>query len=267
MFQLLRFFASKKSFLFFIFLELISLFLITTANNYAGLKTYDFQIAISGKVNNFFGAFHRFLNYKNQNDLLLKQNSILVQQSLNPDKNLINTTYKQAQFEVIPAYVVSNQYHFNNNIILINKGDKDGVIPEAGVIGTNGIIGIVQNTSSHFSKVVSVLNNNSKISVALKGTNYTGFLRWDGNNPNTFNIIDMPVNAQVKVGDTIITSGMSSVFPKGIIVGSIQEYNIVPGLKTYEIVVKTFMDMTNIGPVYIIKNNYKSEIDSLILVP
>jgi len=99
--------------------------------------------------------------------------------------------------------------------------------------------------------------------VALAHTNYTGFLKWNGQNPNEFDIVDMPVNAGVKKGDTIVTSGMSSYFPKGIPIGIITDFKTLQGRKSYVIKIKTLTDLTNIGPVYVIKNHFKQEIDSL----
>jgi rod shape-determining protein MreC len=122
----------------------------------------------------------------------------------------------------------------------------------------------VQKTSENYARIISILNKDTKLNVALKHTNFTGFMLWKDNDPNKFSIIDMPADAPIKTGDTIITSGVSSVFPKGIAIGKITDYETVPGRKSYKINIKTFMDMTNIGPVYVVKNKFKKQIDSLI---
>ncbi len=246
----------------FIFLELMSIILIINSHNYAQTKVHSLKTEISGKINRRLSFIEERINLLKHNKELEEQNTRLLNTIHNPLKNeAINLP---GQYEFIPGFVISNQYSFSHNNILINRGRKDGVEPEMGVIGTNGIVGIVQKTSKNYAKVLSVLNTDTKINVALKDTNYTGFLVWEGNNPNNFSVIDMPVNAHIKIGDTITTSGVSNIFPKGINIGKIINYKTVAGRKSYKINLISFMDMTGIGPVYIVKNNYKKEIDSLL---
>jgi len=260
--QILRFLIHKKNFILFVFLEIISLILIIKSHDYARLKAYDFQTAISGSFNEKINNINKHFYLKSYNDSLLKQNAILLQKISKSTPDSFNTTLSD-QFDYIPAYVLSKQFQFNHNTLLLNKGRKDSIKPEMGVMTLNAVIGVVQKTSKHFSRVISILNKNSKISVALAHTNYTGFLQWNGLDPNKFDVLDMPVNAHIKKNDTIVTSGMSSYFPKGIPVGVITDFKILQGQKSYVIKIKTLIDMTNIGPVYVINNKLKQEIDSL----
>jgi len=262
MIKLLKFLTSKKSFLLFVLLELIAVILIINSHNYAQVRTHHWQTALSGKLNEQLSKIKYHFYLQQYNDSLLQQNAGLMQALYNKVK-IENSGTLPGEFEFIPGYVISNQYHLAHNTILINKGRADGVQPEMGVAGTNGVVGIIQKTSGHFSQVISILNENTKLSVALLHTNYTGFLQWDGQKPNRFSIIDLPVDAPLQVGDTIITGGVSSIFPKGIPIGTITDFATVAGQKSYKINIKTFIDYTNIGPVYIIKNKYKQEIDSL----
>ena len=266
MIKLLKFLTAKKSFLLFVLLELVSIVLIINAHNYAQTKTHNWQTAISGSINNKLSNIKYHFYLQEYNDSLLQQNARLLKSFYDrtPPETSGNLV---GEFEFIPAYVVSNQYKFVHNTLLINKGQKDGVQPEMGVIAPNGIVGIVQKTSGKYAQLISVLNKSTKLSVALKHTNYTGFLQWNGQNPNIFSIEDLPVNAPLKIGDTIVTGGVSTIFPKGIPVGIITDFITVPGQKNYKINIKTFMDYTNIGPVYVVKNNYKQEVDSLKSLP
>jgi rod shape-determining protein MreC len=262
MIKLLKFLTSRSSFLLFVFLELIAIILIIKSHDYAQIRTHSLQTAVSGIINNKLSVIEQHLNLKKHNEELVQQNSMLLKQ-INRQSRQLNTPTIYNQFDIIPAYAVNNQYNLTHNSLIINKGREDGVMPEMGILGVNGIVGITQKTSKNYSKVVSILNKSTKINIALKHTNYTGFLQWNGKNPNEFSITDMPVNTPLKIGDTIVTSGESSVFPKGIAIGTITNFEMVTGRKSYLINIKTFMDMTNIGPVYIVKNNYKHQIDSL----
>ncbi len=264
MIKLLRYLSSKQSLLLFVFLELISLILIIKTHDYARLKTHSFQTAMAGKINRQINMVNRHFYLQSYNDSLLTQNARLLQLLQENRQNPITLPdILPEQFQYIPAYVISNQYNLRHNTILINKGEKDSVKPDYGVITPNGIAGVVQKTSSHYAKLISILNKSLKINVALKNTNYTGFLQWPGNDPNRFEVIDLPVNAPIKEGDTIITGGMSGIFPKGIPVGQITGFEPVPGRKSYVIYINSFSDMTNLGPVFVVKNKFKSEIDSL----
>ena len=266
MIKLLKYLASKQNFLVFVFLELIALILIIKTNNYTQLKTHNYQTEIAGNINKITNIINRHFYLQTYNDSLLKQNANLLNQLQDKRHNANNIPPTlPGQYQYIPAYVISNQYALQHNTLLIDKGESSGVKPETGVITTNGIVGIVQKTSLHYAKVISILNKNLKINVALKNTNYSGFLQWTGKGTNRFEVIDLPVNAPIKKGDTIITGGMSGIFPKGIPIGKIFGYRLVPGKKSYVIFIKSFSDMTNLGPVYVIKNRLKTEIDSLKL--
>lgn len=264
MIKLLRYLSTKQSFLAFVFLELIALVLTIKAHDYAQLKTQNLQTAVAGTINNTINNFKEHFYLKSYNDSLLKQNAILLEQlQYKRTDSLSLPATLPDQYQFIPAFVVSNQYNLQHNSLLINKGENNDIKPDTGVLSTNGIVGIVQKTSSHYAKVISILNKNIKINVVLKHTNYTGFLQWTGKDLNRFEVIDLPVNAPIKKGDTIITGGMSGIFPKGIPIGRITGYKLVPGRKSYEVHINSFTDMTAIGPVFVIKNQLKVEIDSL----
>ncbi len=264
MIRLLRYLSNKQSFLIFVFLELIAFILTIKTHDYAQLKLHNFQIEFAGAVNNTIHTVEKHFYLKSYNKKLLKQNAKLLEQLQHkiPDITTLPASIPY-QYTYIPAFVISNQCSLQHNTLLINKGEIDGIQPDSGVLSTNGIIGVVQKTSKHYAKVISILNKNLKINVALKHSNYSGFLQWSGKDPNSFEVIDLPVNAPIEIGDTIITGGMSGIFSKGIPIGRITGYQLVHGQKSYEIHIKSFTDMTSLGPVYIIKNRFKSEIDSL----
>jgi len=265
MIKLIRFLTAKKSFMLFVFLELVALILIINSHNYAQLKTHSLKTSVAGAINSKLSVIESHFKLKAYNRELMQQNSRLLNQITQP--KLQQVPQLESQYSFVPAFVVSNQYVFSHNNLLINKGRKDSIFPEMGVVAPTGIVGIVQKTSRNFASVLSVLNTATKINVALKNTNYTGFLQWEGRNPNIFSVIDMPVNARIKKGDTIITSGVSNIFPKGIAIGEIIDFKTVSGRKSYNIKIRSFTDMTNLGPVYVVQNKYKKEIDSLLQKP
>lgn len=134
---------------------------------------------------------------------------------------------------------------------------------DLGVITSKGIVGIIDNTSNNYSRVISILNTKSRINAQLKNSNHIGSLIWNTKSPEFVQLIDISKFAPVIVGDTIITGGQSSIFPKGIPIGTIDNYELDISGDMYTINVKLFNDMTAIGHVYVISNNDFEEIQSL----
>ena len=132
-----------------------------------------------------------------------------------------------------------------------------------GVITTNGILGIVENTSSNFSTVQSVLNTKSNINAKIKNTNYFGSLIWDAKEYNVVQLIDIPRLVPLVVGDTIVTGAMSSIFPENIPIGTIKKYDLNTSKSFYNIDVQLFNDMANVKNVYFVKNKNRIEIIEL----
>ena len=166
-------------------------------------------------------------------------------------------------FDYIPARVIKNSIFKKNNFILLDKGKKDGVKSGMGVRVDNGVIGIVSIVSENFSKVTSVLNQNSTISVVHKKSKQNGHLEWNTNNYMTATINDMPNHATIQIGDTIQTSGYSSIFPKGINIAKIISYTKGNGDGYFDINIKFLNDMNTVKNVYIINSLMKEEIEKL----
>jgi len=182
----------------------------------------------------------------------------------NSEQNsLIDTLSNTQQYSLTNATVIKNSYSNTNNFLLIDRGEKDGMKQDLGVISSKGLIGIIDNTSNSYSSVISILNTNSRINAQLKKTNHFGTLRWDAKSPQIVQLVDVQKIAPVKVGDTIITGGRSTIFPKGIKVGTVESFELDKAEDFYEINITLFNDMTNIGHVYIIKNNDSEEILNL----
>jgi rod shape-determining protein MreC len=151
----------------------------------------------------------------------------------------------------------------SKNYLTLNIGKNDSITEDMGVITSKGIVGIIDNTSANYSRVLSILNSRSRINAQLKQSNHIGSLRWDAKSSEIVQLVDVSKFAPVKVGDTITTGGQSAIFPKGIPIGSIVSFDIDPGGDTYTISVKLFNDMTSLYHVYIIKNKDASEIKAL----
>ena len=148
--------------------------------------------------------------------------------------------------------MIKNDISSSRNIIIINKGSSDMVEKEMGVIGSKGIIGIVNQTTEKFSSVLSILHKDIKINAKHKKTNAFGSLFWEGIAPNEVTLSDVSIINKIDIGDTIVTGGMSTYFPEGIPIGKVIEIEN-DGIY-YSINVKLINNMTNLDNVYFLKN-------------
>ncbi len=262
--QIINFIIRNKTFLLFLLLFLISLFFTIQSHSYHKSKFISSANFLSGGLYNSANNISQYFNLKSDNQILIEENNKLRSILYNSDKNsLIDTTSSQQQYGFISATVIKNSYSNTNNYLTINKGEKDGIKQDLGVITSKGLIGIIDNTSNSYARIISILNTNSQINAQLKKTNHYGSLRWDAKSPQLVQLVDVPKIAPVKVGDTIVTGGRSTIFPKGIEIGIVESFKLDNAEDFYEININLFNDMTNIGHVYIINNHDSEEILNL----
>ncbi|MDO5968319.1 rod shape-determining protein MreC [Flavivirga aquimarina] len=266
--QIINFIIRNKNFLLFLLLFSISILFTIQSHSYHRSKFINSANFLSGGIYNSAHKISTYFNLKSQNQLLFEENKRLKSLLYNlentghftySDSLLLNKSYYFSN-----AQVIKNSYSATDNVLLINKGTNDSIQQDFGVITTKGIVGIVDKTSGNFANVISILNSTSSISAQLKKTSHYGSLTWDAKNPALVQLKDIPKIAKVLVGDTIVTSGQSSIFPKDIPIGVIENYNLDAAENYYEINVALFNDMTNLEYVYIIKNTNKPEITNLL---
>ncbi|QXP79899.1 MULTISPECIES: rod shape-determining protein MreC [Winogradskyella] len=265
--QIFNFVIRNKTFLLFLLLLSIALTLTIQSHSYHKSKFINSANVLTGGVYGTMNSVDQYFNLKTENDILAEENRILREQLLNSsvvkDSSFIDTTYQKSKYRVTTAEVYKNSYSLTNNYLTLNKGKNDGVKQDFGVITSNGIIGIIDNTSKNYSRTLSILNHKSQINAQLKSSNHIGSLTWNGKSPVFVQLEDVSQFAPIKVGDTIVTGGESSIFPKGIGIGTIDSFKTDISGDTYTIEVRLFNDMTNVGTVYILENLDSNEINSL----
>lgn len=163
-------------------------------------------------------------------------------------------------FQFITAQVINNSITHSNNFITLNRGSLDGVKPEMGVVDRNGIVGIVNITGPHTARVISLLNSDLRVSCKVKGCDAFGSLVWDGRSPREALLEELPKHVQFNVGDTIITSGYSVVFPEGIPVGTILGQQRDADDNFYSLRIQLLTDFSTLSKVRLIENFIKDEI-------
>lgn len=254
-----------RYFLLFIILEILAFIIIIQDHSYHQSKFVNSANFFTGGLYNKANSINEFFHLRKDNQLLSEENARL--------KNLLGkreNTYALDSFTVIDtsqyfqkydysvAKIINNNYTKRNNFITLNKGAKHGLTPDLGVVNSKGIIGVIKNVSANYATVLSILNSNSNINVRLKNSNHFGTLVWDGKDYNITQVIDIPRQAVVKAGDTIVTGGKSAIFPEGIEVGVVKDFKYAQN--KYQIInILLFNDMSAIGEVQIVKNLHKNE--------
>ncbi len=267
--QIIYFIKKFKYFLLFVFLEFIAFVFTFQHHSYHKSKFVNSANFITGGIYNELNSITEYLNLKSENKLLIEENTHLknlLEQRNSVAPITINTvidTVKYFQkYEYTVAKIINNNYTKRNNILTLNKGTNQGVTQDLGVINGKGVIGVIKNVSSNYATVISILNSYSKINVRLKNNTHYGTLVWDGNDYNTVQITDMPRQAKIKLGDTVITGGKSTIFPEGIPIGVIKNFEF-KSQQYKKIDVALFNDMSAISNVQIVKNLQREEQKSL----
>lgn len=166
-----------------------------------------------------------------------------------------------AHFEFVVANVVNNSVHHPYNYITIDKGALDGIEPEMGVIDHSGVVGTISAVGPHFSRVISLLNPNFRLSCKIKGSDHFGSLVWDGIDPRRALLEELPRHTVFAPGDTVVTSGYSAVFPAGIPVGVILPDASNHAENFFTLPVRLFADFTRLSNVQVVKDNNRAELD------
>ncbi|CAL2059089.1 rod shape-determining protein MreC [Tenacibaculum sp. 190524A05c] len=272
--QLIYFIQKYKYVLYFLLLQFISLFLIINNHSYHRSKFISSANSITGGIYEKRKSVSDYLDLNIQNKSLaeenvkLKNEIALLKSKLDSTEQftVIDTSLYHQQYKYIDGIITKNEYHKSYNYLTINRGKKDGVSSEMAVINHTGIVGVTDAVSNSYARVRSILNRSNEINVRLKKSNasgnyYYGSLSWDTKSYQIVQLSDIPRQATINIGDTIVTSGRSAIFPEGILVGTVN--NVDSRESSNSIAIKLFNDMSSLRNVYIINNFDKKEVRDL----
>lgn len=272
MHNLTEFLAKHNHWFVFLVLEVVSMVLLFRYNSYQGSVWFSSANAVTGKVYEWDSAVESFFSLSGVNSQLTQRNAFLEQQVRMLDDSIARLTRSQeaavtrlssmVPFQgcrLIPAKVVANMVNRYDNLITIDKGSADGVKRDMGVVCGMGVVGIVYLVSEHYSIVIPALNSHSNISCTIQRRGYFGYLRWRGGSSQLAYLEDVPRHAHFKLGDNVVTSGYSSVFPPGVMVGKVLHvFNSADGL-SYRVQVKLFTDFARLRDVCLVDDSALQE--------
>lgn len=276
--NLLLFFNKYAYWILFILLETIAGILYTSSNTYQRSALLSSCNTIAGKIYSISGFVTSFFYLHEENAELLEQNGKQeeeIRQLRQYIKNIqqaavekqyplipVDTEDTEIKYESVVADVINNSVAKPYNYLTLNKGKADGIEPDMGVVSSTGIVGVIANVSEHYSVAISVLNAKMRVSSKLKNDNFFGFLSWDTKDPRFAQLADLPRHATFVRGDTIITSSYSTIFPEGIVIGTIEDYSKQKDDNFYTLKIKLSTDFYALHQVRILlPENHKERIE------
>lgn len=270
MLNLFRFIARYHFFFLFLLLEAVSLTLYFSYNYFPQAYYFRMATSVHGSIRSKVAAVTQYFSLKKANRQLSIENAILrstlSDAFLKVDTHAFwfrDTLYLQ-RYKYIPARVIANSVGLRNNFIMIDKGSFSGIKPDMGVIGPQGVVGIVVAVSEHFASVMPLLHSASTISVKLKKNNELASVIWEGGNPEKASLISLSSQVKINKGDTVITSGYSLIFPEGIMVGTIDEFEINPDDIYYSATIRLSTRFSSLSYVNVVQNLFKDELKALV---
>ena len=273
--NLLNFLVKYNYWFLFILLEVASFVLLFRFNRYQQSVFFTSANAVAGKLYEVTGSIAAYFHLKETNEDLLDHNIRLEQRVAQLERALLDarsdtTLYHSldsvpagSRYSLHKARVIKNSLNRLDNYLTLDKGSADSIRPEMGVVSANGVVGIVYKTTPHYALVISLLNSKSSLSCKIQGSDYFGYLKWEGGDSQYAYLRDLPRHAEFSVGDTVVTSGYSAVFPPGLLVGYIDEMSDSHDGLSYLLKIRLATDFGRVSDVRVIANHNLPELKQL----
>lgn len=268
--SLLRYVLKNYPFLLFLLLEVFSFILIFNFNAYQKSKYLNSSNRVTASIYSSYNSVIDYFGLATVNRELSEENAMLKSLlsdipylKISPDSIIVSDLNTDSVFRFISAKVINNSVNKQNNYITLNKGSKHGIKPDHGIVNSAGVVGVITNVSDSYSMGFSILNKRWGVSTKLKKSGTFGPLSWDGDDYRFANLDGIPFHVDLAVGDTVVTSSYSSVFPEGILIGTIHSFEQPQGDNYFKITVKLAVNFKALSYVEVIDNLKKEEIKKL----
>jgi len=262
--SLLNFLARYNNLIIFLILEGFSIYFLATRNSYHNTRVMFGIRGLTHSIEMKVSNMRSYMSLKHVNEALALENIALknrIEQLVKTDNSSfisVSDSVYQQQYIHTSATVIDNSINKQKNFFTINKGREQGVAVDMAVTSGYGVSGVIVSCSENYSLAMSVLNLDFRLSARLKSNGYYGSLNWDGANYRKAVLSEIPQHVPVNVGDTVETTGYSAVFPEGIMVGTVSDFEKVGG-DFYKITITLATDFKKLHFVDIIGNMKKSE--------
>jgi rod shape-determining protein MreC len=265
------------NFLVFLILQVLCITLIIQYSKYHQAMFGNTANLITGKVNAQYDKIDYYFQLKKTNDSLVIANERLYNK-LASNFNIPDSATKQVidsiridsilqyrKFSYSSAKVVSNSVSSQSNFIVLQSNHVSQMRVGMGIVDpNNAVVGVITDLNADFAVVMSLLHKDSRISGKLLKTGETGTIIWDGKYPNLVTLTGIPKSTKVAKGDSVITSGFSIIFPKGLMLGRVEEVFLEKSTNNYKIILRTTTNFYNLEYAYAINNSQQPAIETLL---
>lgn len=249
----------------FLLLEIIAFSILVQSNKFHKANFLSSSNEISGSIYAGVNSITEYFELRNTNEQLASENAKLITLSKNSfikiNRNflIINDTLFKQQYKYLSAKIINSTTSKRNNFLILDHGRVEGVEPGMGVICTDGVVGVVNKVSENFCSVISLLHKETIISAKLKKNDYFGIVTWEGGDYEFATLSDIPRHVPLAKGDTVITRASSGIFPEGVLLGWVEEFEVPPGENFYTIKLRLSTGFNRLTHVYVVRNILKEE--------
>ncbi len=263
-------FIQKHHFLFlFLLLEVFCFVLIIRNQGYQSTSLLNSANSVSANLYNIVNNGREYLLLKDENLKLASENAMLRNQlkssyDVLPQKTFVlrDTLYRK-KYIYTQGKVINSTTNRRTNYLTLNIGYLQGVEKDNAIVNSDGIVGVVKDVSANFCTAISVLHKDQKVICKVKKDGSYGPMAWEGSDYRYATLTDIPTHVKLIKGDTIVTSALSDIFPEGVMVGFVEQFERKQGDAFYTLKVRLKPDFKKLNYVYVIKNDYRQEQDSL----
>ncbi len=262
--NLIQFLVRNSNFLIFLILEVVAFILICTSHEYQRSAAWSGANRLTAGINNIKTSIEEYFHLRTINTDLAEENTKLKAELMllaNEKETMIERDsqyiYTHLDWDYIPAKVIKVSENKQHNYLTINKGSRDGIELDMGVIGADGVVGIVSAVGEKYALVVPIIHTNISFSSRLKTNGQIGGTSWDGNDTRFVNLTEMARHIAIHRGDTVVTSGLTVSFPEGIMLGTIWESTLGQGDSYHQARLKISTNYQSIRYVQVLCNKNK----------
>lgn len=243
-------------------LEVVAFILIGTCNDYQQSAMWSSANRIVAGTNNIKTSIVDYFSLRADNAELAEENARLKAELVMLKNNMESVAERDSQYvyshldwDFVPAKVIGLTINKQHNYLIINKGKRDSIKVDMGVIGADGVVGVVSAVGEKYALVVPIIHTKISISSRLKSSGQIGGTSWDGRNYRFVDLIEIARHVSVNQGDTVVTSGLTDVFPEGLMIGVVSETELGAGDNYHQTVVELSTDYKALKYVQVLRNN------------
>jgi rod shape-determining protein MreC len=262
--NLLKFIVRYHFTILFVILEIVAFVLLIQFNTFHKSKFINFTYSVKGGLSRAILNVREYLSLREENRKLVEENNKLYNllkssyRISSPESFKVNDSVYEHRYVYIDAKVINNSTNKQYNYITLNRGRNYGIEPDMAVLSNDGIVGIIKNVTDNYSSVISLLNRYFMVNAKIKRNGYFGPLSWTGKGHSEAILTDIPHHVEILIGDTIVTSGYSAIFPENCMIGITSDYKLKGG-NYYELTVDLATDFKNLTNVQVVKNFFRQE--------